>query len=97
MLIVHDDYEIDDDSGRLDIDAIHAFLSRDSYDHLLVQAVLSHPDLQGFKRFALITMDAHQVYADCGFTPLAEPERWMNIARSAADLYPVIPTTSDSA
>lgn len=31
MLITHDGYDIDDDPGRLVIDAIHAFLTRDSY------------------------------------------------------------------
>jgi hypothetical protein len=31
MLITRDGYEIDDDPARLDVDAIHAFLSRDAY------------------------------------------------------------------
>jgi GNAT superfamily N-acetyltransferase len=56
--------------------------------HRLVQAALNHPDLQGLRRIALVTSDAHRVYADCGFTPLSDAERWMNIATPAADLYP---------
>jgi GNAT superfamily N-acetyltransferase len=31
MLVTRDGYEIDDDPGRLDVGAIHAFLARDSY------------------------------------------------------------------
>ena len=36
----------------------------------------------------LATSDAHQVYADFGFVPLPEPDRWMTIAVPAAELYP---------
>jgi GNAT superfamily N-acetyltransferase len=146
MLITHDGYDIDNDPGRLDIDAIHAFLTRDSYwspgiprdvvaraiagslnfglyrdgaqvgfarvvsdratfawladvyvlashrghglGHRLVRAVLDHPDLQGLRRIVLATSDAHQVYADCGFVPLPEPDHWMTIAVPAGELYP---------
>ena len=35
----------------------------------------------------LATSDAHQVYADCGFTPLADPGRYMEIWRSPRELY----------
>jgi hypothetical protein len=31
MLTSRDGYEIDDDPGRLDLDSIHAFLSREAY------------------------------------------------------------------
>lgn len=55
--------------------------------HWLVQTALDHPDLQGLSRILLATSDAHQVYADCGFVPLAEPQRWMTIATPAAELY----------
>jgi GNAT superfamily N-acetyltransferase len=145
MMITRDGYEIDDDPGRLDVDAIHAFLSRDAYwspgiprdvvgravagslcfglyrdgaqagfarvvsdkatfawlcdvyvlaahrghglGHWLVRAVLGHPDLQGLGRIMLATSDAHQVYADCGFAPLADPERMMTIQVPAAERY----------
>jgi GNAT superfamily N-acetyltransferase len=39
----------------------------------LVRAVVSHPRLQGLRRFQLGTRDAHGLYARFGFTPLAEP------------------------
>jgi GNAT superfamily N-acetyltransferase len=145
MLITRDGYEIDDDPGRLDVDAIHAFLSRDAYwspgiprdvvsravagslcfglyrdgtqvgfarvvsdqatfawlcdvyvladhrghglGHWLVRAVLGHPGLRGLGRIMLATSDAHQVYADCGFTPLTDPERLMTILIPPAERY----------
>jgi GNAT superfamily N-acetyltransferase len=43
----------------------------------LVQAVLSHPRLQTLRRFALGTQDAHGLYAQFGFKPLAAPDRHM--------------------
>ena len=45
----------------------------------LVEGVRSHPELQGFYRFALTTRDAHGLYARCGFKPLLRPERFMEI------------------
>jgi ribosomal protein S18 acetylase RimI-like enzyme len=47
----------------------------------LVEAVVSHPDLQGLRRFALATRDAHALYAAYGFAPLTGPERFMEIYR----------------
>lgn len=47
----------------------------------LVQAIMSHPDLQGLKRWQLATKDAQGLYAKFGFTPLATPERWMEIRK----------------
>lgn len=41
------------------------------------------------RRFMLATADAHQVYADCGFAPLADPGRYMEIRRSPCELYQV--------
>jgi GNAT superfamily N-acetyltransferase len=45
--------------------------------HRLVEAVLAHPDLARVRRFVLVTRDAHAIYADVGFTPLADPTRYM--------------------
>jgi GNAT superfamily N-acetyltransferase len=45
----------------------------------LVEQILAHPDLQGLRRFLLATADAHRLYARFGFTPLAAPERMMEI------------------
>lgn len=43
----------------------------------LVGFVLQHPDLQRVRRFMLATRDAHGLYAQHGFEPIAEPERLM--------------------
>jgi len=45
----------------------------------LVAAVLAHPRLQGLRRFMLGTRDAHGLYTQFGFKPLAFPERFMEI------------------
>jgi GNAT superfamily N-acetyltransferase len=135
--------EISTDSTRLDLDLIHAWLSRESYwardvpravleravQHslcfgayrdggqigfaravtdratfayladvfvlpeargqgcakALMDAVMAHPDLQGLRRFALATRDAHALYARYGFTALARPETFME--RYRPDIY----------
>jgi len=45
----------------------------------LVQCVLNHPDLQGFRRWLLGTKDAHELYKKFGFTPLKDPELFMEL------------------
>lgn len=129
------EYEIDTSRERLDISAIHAFLSESSYwakgrpvevvrrsiDHSLpfglycgtrqigfarvitdyatfawiadvfilpehrgkglskwlMETILAHPELQGFRRWVLGTRDAQALYSRFGFAPLRLPERWM--------------------
>lgn len=46
---------------------------------MLVRAILAHPELQGLRRFLLATQDAHGLYAQFGFQPLAHPEHFMTI------------------
>ncbi len=46
---------------------------------LLMGAILGHPELQGLRRFVLATRDAHGLYAQFGFKPLAAPEEFMTI------------------
>jgi N-acetylglutamate synthase-like GNAT family acetyltransferase len=36
--------------------------------HRLIGEILAHPDLQGLRRFALLTSDAIKLYEDFGFT-----------------------------
>ena len=55
--------------------------------HWMIETLLVHPDLAGLRRWILATSDAHQVYADCGFTPLAAPGRFMEIGRPPRELY----------
>ncbi|MDF2187122.1 GNAT family N-acetyltransferase [Paraflavitalea sp. CAU 1676] len=45
----------------------------------LVGVILKHPDLQGLRRIELGTLDAHGLYAQFGFVPLPQPERFMQI------------------
>lgn len=39
----------------------------------------AHPDLQGLRRLHLATADAHGLYAQFGFGPLQNTDRWMEI------------------
>lgn len=43
----------------------------------LVECVMAHPGLQGFRRWMLGTRDAHSLYARFGFTPMRNPDRFM--------------------
>lgn len=43
----------------------------------LMKSILSHPELQGFRRWVLATKDAHELYRQFGFRELKRPERWM--------------------
>lgn len=130
-----DDYTISTDPQRIDLDAVHSFLSRaywspgvpretvekalanslcfallhrddgqvglarvvtdratfaylaDVYvlethrgrglSKRLMQAVGGHPELQGLRRMLLATRDAHDLYRQFGFKPLANPTRMM--------------------
>ncbi len=53
----------------------------------LCATVLEHPDLVGVRRILLGTDDAHGLYAQLGFTPLAQTERFMDIFRPAPEIY----------
>jgi GNAT superfamily N-acetyltransferase len=43
----------------------------------LLEVILTHPQLQGFRRWLLATRDAHELYRRYGFTELKEQTRWM--------------------
>lgn len=43
----------------------------------LMEQILSHPELQGLRRWVLLTADAHGLYAQFGWKPIAKPEMWM--------------------
>ena len=51
----------------------------------LMQSVQSHPELQGLRRWMLMTADAHKLYENYGFSALAKPDRAMEISRP--DIY----------
>src|ERR1700749_2916514 len=43
----------------------------------LMEVIIAHPQLQGFRRWVLATKDAHELYRRFGFIELHKPERWM--------------------
>jgi len=47
----------------------------------LMRELMTHPDLQGLRRWGLVTRDAHRLYEKCGFTALANAPGHMEIAR----------------
>ncbi len=51
----------------------------------LMETILNHPDLQGFRRWLLATRDAHALYEKFDFTALKFPERWME--KTAPNAY----------
>ncbi|MET0753864.1 MAG: GNAT family N-acetyltransferase, partial [Pyrinomonadaceae bacterium] len=46
----------------------------------LMDVIISHPDLQNFRRWILATKDAHALYEKFGFAALRHPTRWMEKA-----------------
>jgi len=138
-----DGYEVSDDQRRLDLGAVHRFISKQSYwaegisqallaravahslcfglyrgaeqagfarvvtdratygylcdvyvepahrgkglGKWLVDCVLKHPDLQGLRRIALMTRDAHDLYRPFGFRAMPEATRYLEIHRP--DVY----------
>ena len=45
----------------------------------LMEVIMSHPAVQGLRRFTLVTRDAHGLYAQFGFRPLENPAGYMEI------------------
>lgn len=62
-----------------DVFVLEAYRGRGLGDWL-VATILAHPDLQGLRRWSLVTREAHGLYRKHGFTALANPERYMEIA-----------------
>jgi GNAT superfamily N-acetyltransferase len=51
----------------------------------VMELIVSHPGLQGFRRWVLLTRDAHGLYRQFGFTAIAAPDRYME--RWTPDAY----------
>lgn len=47
----------------------------------LMECIMSHPSLKGFRRWMLVTRDAQSLYQKFGFRLVEHAERWMEIAR----------------
>ena len=54
----------------------------------LMECVMSHPDLQGLRRFSLATRDAHGLYEKFGFAELKKPESQMETVHHGIYLRP---------
>ena len=48
----------------------------------LMECIMSHPDLQGLRKWHLATRDAHALYRRFGFRPPGKPETQMEILDS---------------
>jgi GNAT superfamily N-acetyltransferase len=45
----------------------------------LMEEVMSHPNLQGLRRWILLTSDAHLLYKQFGWTEISSPDKWMEL------------------
>jgi GNAT superfamily N-acetyltransferase len=54
----------------------------------LVESIVKVPSLQGLRRWMLATRDAHGLYAQYGFQPVANPDIFMEITRPNIYLEP---------
>jgi GNAT superfamily N-acetyltransferase len=54
----------------------------------LMECILKHPNLQGLRRWTLLTRDAHGLYSQFGFTPVKAPQCYMELHRP--DIYETV-------
>jgi GNAT superfamily N-acetyltransferase len=57
----------------------------------MMECITQHPALQGLRRWILLTRDAHGLYSQFGFTPVAAPDRYMELHQP--DVYEIRKTT----
>jgi len=57
----------------------------------MMECITQHPALQGLRRWILLTRDAHRLYSQFGFTPIAASERYMELHNQ--DVYEIRKTT----
>jgi N-acetylglutamate synthase-like GNAT family acetyltransferase len=67
-----------------DVFVLEAYRGR-GLSRWMLEHVVACPDLQGIRRFSLLTRDAHGLYAKFGFAPAPDPSRYME--RRDADGY----------
>jgi N-acetylglutamate synthase-like GNAT family acetyltransferase len=46
---------------------------------LLLENIMNHPELQGLRRWILLTADAHELYKKFGWNNIKDPARWMEV------------------
>jgi len=45
----------------------------------MIQQVMTHPNLQGLRRWVLLTADAHELYRKFGWVSIPHPEKYMEL------------------
>ncbi len=45
----------------------------------LIETIMNYPELQGLRRWILLTGDAHELYRKYGWTDIADPAKWMEL------------------
>jgi len=65
-------------ANLVDVFVLPAYRGR-GYGAQLLEAVVSHPELQGLRRFTLATADAHGLYERYGFALPTRPANLMEI------------------
>lgn len=45
----------------------------------LMEAIMSYPNLQGLRRWILLTVHAHELYRKFGWTDIADSTKWMEL------------------
>ena len=45
----------------------------------LMETIMNHPNLQGLRRWILLTGDAHDLYRKFGWTDIADASKWMEL------------------
>jgi GNAT superfamily N-acetyltransferase len=78
-------------ANLLDVFVLPEFRGR-GFAKQLLTAVLAEPRLQGLRRFTLMTADAHGLYEQFGFRPLAAAGRMME--RHDPRVYASVPAES---
>jgi GNAT superfamily N-acetyltransferase len=53
----------------------------------LIQTIMEHSDLQGLRRWILLTVEAHGLYKKFGWTEIANPDKWMELHNK--DVYKI--------
>jgi hypothetical protein len=46
-----------------------------------MECIVKHPELQGLRRWTLLTRDAHGLYSQFGFTAVKAPHWYMELHR----------------
>lgn len=62
----------------------------------MMECIMGHPQLQGLRRWSLVTRDAHGLYAQFGFTPLKKPANYMELNDPEVYLRPVLGDALDN-